>query len=161
VGGALLATASWVRLADLGVKQPEAYVLPSVVALLVVGLWKMRKDPATSTNRAIGGPIAAALLPSWVLALDEPLSLRALIVGLVCALLVVVGVALRWSAPLVIGAVFGVVLVIWEAAPYVNEAVPRWALIGAAGAVLIATGITWEQRMQEARAVAGYVRRLR
>lgn len=161
IGGALLALASWVRLADLGVGQPEPYVLPSAAALLAVGLWKLRRDPATPTHRALGPAITVGLLPSWLWALADPFSLRALLVGLGCAALVAAGVAARWSAPLVYGALFGLVLVVWEAAPYVDAAVPRWALIGVAGAALIVAGATWEQRLQEARAVTGYVRRLR
>ena len=43
----------------------------------------------------------------------------------------------------------------------VDAAVPRWVLIGAAGALLIATGVTWERRLQEARHMVGYVRSLR
>jgi hypothetical protein len=39
--------------------------------------------------------------------------------------------------------------------------VPHWALIGAAGALLIGVGVTWEQRLQDARDVLTYVRRLR
>ena len=47
------------------------------------------------------------------------------------------------------------------AAPYVGDAVPRWVLIGGAGALLIAVGATWERRLAEARQLAGYVRALR
>jgi len=75
--------------------------------------------------------------------------------------LVLVGLRGRWSAPLVIGAAVGGVLVVRMAAPYVDAAVPRWVLIGAAGALLIATGVTWERRLQEARHMVGYVRSLR
>jgi len=39
--------------------------------------------------------------------------------------------------------------------------VPRWVLIATAGTLLMSMGITWERRIQEARAVVGYVRRLR
>ncbi len=46
-------------------------------------------------------------------------------------------------------------------APYIGDAVPRWALIGAAGVLLLAVGTTWERRVGEARAVLGYVRALR
>ncbi len=58
------------------------------------------------------------------------------------------------------GAVVGSLLVLRLATP-VAEAVPRWALIGAAGAVLVVLGITWERRVRDARALAGYVRGLR
>ena len=47
------------------------------------------------------------------------------------------------------------------AGPYLGNTVPRWVLIGAAGALLIATGVTWERRLHEARQVRAYVRGLR
>lgn len=60
-----------------------------------------------------------------------------------------------------LGATAGALLVLRLAAPYVDDAVPRWVLIGAAGAILILTGVTWERRLQEARQMVGYVRGLR
>jgi hypothetical protein len=87
-------------------------------------------------------------------------SLRALLLGAACLALVVAGTRLRWGAPLVLGAVFGAVLVLRHVTP-LADAVPRWALIGTAGALLVAMGITWEQRLRDARSVAGYVRALR
>jgi hypothetical protein len=56
--------------------------------------------------------------------------------------------------------VVGALLVVRLATP-IAEAVPRWALIGAAGALLVAMGITWEARVRDARRAAGYVRGLR
>ena len=71
------------------------------------------------------------------------------------------GVRLRWSAPLALGAAVGILLVLRLAAPYVGDAVPRWVLLGAAGALLVAVGATWERRLAEARQLVGYVRDLR
>ena len=58
-------------------------------------------------------------------------------------------------------AAFSGAFVVWLSAPYLGDAVPRWVLIGVAGALLIAMGVTWESRLKEARAVLGYVRALR
>ena len=44
LGGLLLASATWVRLYDVGVQAPEAYTLPTAVALLLVGLHRLRRD---------------------------------------------------------------------------------------------------------------------
>ena len=60
-GGALLAAASWVRLWDLGVHAPEAYTLPSAVALLAVGLLRLRRDPSTTTMTALAPGLGLAL----------------------------------------------------------------------------------------------------
>ncbi len=160
LGGFLLAAASWVRLADIGVETPEAYTLPSAVALLAVGHWHLRHNRATSTMAALTPGLGLALVPSLLWVFADPIALRSVLLGLACLALVVGGVRLRWAAPLVHGAVVGTLLVLRLATP-VAEAVPRWALIGAAGALLVAMGITWEKRVRDARAVAGYVRGLR
>jgi hypothetical protein len=55
----------------------------------------------------------------------------------------------------------GALLVLRLAGPYVAAAVPRWVLIGMAGALLVALGATWERRLTEARQLVGYVRALR
>lgn len=161
LGGLLLVSATWVRLADAGVDVVEAYTLPSAVALLVVGAVAMRRERELSTFRALGAGLGLALVPSLLVVLEEPVSLRALLLGLGCLALVVTGATRRWAAPLTFGAAVGLALVLREAGPYLGTGVPRWALIGGAGAVLIALGMTWEQRLRDARAVAGYVRGLR
>lgn len=161
LGGLLLAAATWVRLADLGVDEPEPYTLPSALALLLVGLWRLRSDRSAGTFSSLGAGLLLALVPSLLWVLDDPGGPRSLLVGLACFGLVVAGAQLRWLAPLVHGAVVGLVVVLVEAGPHVGDAVPRWGLIGAAGALLIGLGVTWEQRLKEARSVAAYLRALR
>jgi len=95
----------------------------------------------------------------WVV--DEPGGIRSVLLGLACLALVVGGAQLRWVAPLAHGAFVGLVVVLVEAGPHIGDAVPRWALIGAAGALLIALGVTWEQRLRDARLVTTYFRALR
>ena len=160
-GGLLLVAATWVRLYDVGVTTPEAYTLPSAVALLAVGLWHLRRRESSGTVALLGPGLTLALVPSLLWSLDEPTGLRVLLLGLACLALVLAGVRLRWSAPVLWGAIVGGLLVVRLAAPYVGDSVPRWVLIGAAGALLIATGVTWERRLQEARQLREYVRRLR
>jgi hypothetical protein len=160
LGGVLLVLASWVRLADLGVGGPEAYTLPAAVALLVVGLVHLHRNPTASTMVALSPGLGLALVPSLLWVLADPVALRSVLLGLACLALVVGGVRLHWSAPVVHGAVVGALLVVRLATP-VADAVPRWALIGAAGILLVALGITWERRVRDARMLAGYVRSLR
>jgi hypothetical protein len=161
LGGALLALASWVRLGDIGVHQPEAYTLPSATALLAVGLVHLHRGSRASTMTALAPGLGLALVPSLLWALADPTGLRPLLLGLGCLALVVAGLQLRWTAPLSLGATAGALLVLRLAAPYIGDAVPRWVLIGCAGALLIAVGVTWERRLQDARQVMRYVRRLR
>jgi hypothetical protein len=161
LGGLLLAMATWVRLQDLGVHEPEAYTLPSALALLVVGLVHLRRHPESGTQKALGAGLALALVPSLLWVLDDPLGVRAVLLGLACLALVVAGLQARWSAPLAYGAVVGLVVVLREAGPMVGDSVPRWALIGAAGVLLITLGVTWEARMRDAKRAVGYLRSLR
>ncbi|QIK68180.1 hypothetical protein G7072_19190 [Nocardioides sp. HDW12B] len=162
LGGLLLAGATWLRLGDLGVSEPEPYTLPSAVALLVVGWWQLRRRPELSTRLALGPGLLLALVPSllWALAEDTP-DLRVLLLGTACLALVLGGTVLRWSAPLVLGAAVGVVVAVQQSAPYVDAAVPRWALLAAAGGVLVAVALTWESRRADARRAAAYLDRLR
>ncbi len=164
-GGALLVLASWVRLADLGVSAPEAYTLPTAAALLVLGLVRLHRHRRSGTLPALSAGLALALAPSLLWVLAQPVAgsggVRALLLGTACFGLVLLGVRLRWSAPLVWGAAVGLLEVLRLAAPYLGTAVPRWVLIGVAGAVLVALGVSWERRLAEARHFAGYVRHLR
>ena len=160
-GGALLALSSWVRLWDVGVTEPEAYTLPSAIALLVVGLLHLRRAPGSSTMTALAPGLSLALVPSLLWVLVEPTGLRSLLLGLGCLVLVLLGSRLGWTAPIALGSTVGCLLVLRLAAPYVGDAVPRWVLIGATGALLIAVGATWERRLLEARHLMDYVRSLR
>ena len=160
-GGFLLAVASWVRLADVGVREPEPYTLPAAVALLVLGVVQLHRRADDDTVRTLGPGLGLALTPSLLWVLEDPATLRSLVLGLTCLGLVVVGLRLRWTAPLLFGAVVGAAIVLRSAAPYVGDAVPRWATIGTAGVLLVALGITWEERVREARMLVGYARQLR
>jgi hypothetical protein len=159
-GGALLAAATWVRLADIGVEAPEAYTLPSALALLAVGLHQLRRDPGASTTTALGPGLALATVPTLLLCLDDPVSWRAVWLGVACLGLVLVGTLARWNAPIVVGGIVGGMLVLRELAPYAAQT-PQWVLIGAAGTLLTVVGVTWERRLVEVRRAADYLERLR
>ncbi|MGL5827981.1 MAG: SCO7613 C-terminal domain-containing membrane protein, partial [Angustibacter sp.] len=94
LSGVLLSLASWVRLADFGIGTPEAYTLPSAVALLVFGYVKLKR-PVSSWS-ALAPGLLLALLPSLqVLNVRSPASLRGLLLGLGCLMLMGVGVHFR------------------------------------------------------------------
>jgi hypothetical protein len=160
IGGYLLATATWVRLADIGVETPEAYTLPSALVLLVIGLDRLHRDPSTATGTALNPGLLLATTPSLLWSLTDPISVRAVLLGAACLVLVLAGSRLRWNSPLVIGASVGGLLVLREAAPYAAEA-PQWVMIGLAGALLTVVGVTWERRLVELRQAAAYLDRLR
>jgi acyl dehydratase len=160
LGGLLLAAATWVRLADLGVHVVEAYTLPSAVALVAVGVWRLHRDERSATLTVLAPGLTLATVPSLLVALGEPVSLRALLLGLACLALVLVGTRVRWAAPLVVGAAVGAVLVLRELAPYAAQ-LPPWLVIGLSGTVLTAVGVTWESRMRDVRTASRYVAGLR
>lgn len=161
-GGALLVLASWLWLADVDVQAPEAYTLPAATALVVTGWLRMRRDPAAGSALALGPGLALATAPTLlaVVARDEAASWRAVLLGVACLVLVLLGVRWRWAAPLVVGAAVGAGLVLWEAWPYAAQ-VPPWLLITAAGVLLTVVGVTWESRLRNLRDATAYVTRLR
>jgi hypothetical protein len=159
-GALLLAAATWVRLWDVGVTTPEAYTLPSALVLVAVGMWRLRSEPRSSTVASLAPGLSLATVPSLLVALDAPASPRALLLGVACLLLVLLGTRLRWNAPLVVGATVGALLVLRELAPYAAS-VPPWLLIGLSGTLLTVVGVTWESRMQDLRHASRYVGELR
>lgn len=159
-GGLLLAAATWVRLIDLGVHVPEAYTLPSALALIAVGSWRLKRDDRSATLTVLTPGLTLATLPSLLAMLDDPYSVRALLLGAGCLAMAMAGAALRWSAPLVVGTTIGGLLVLRELAPYAAQ-VPTWLTIGVSGALLLVVGITWESRMHDARRASRYVAALR
>jgi hypothetical protein len=130
------------------------------VLLLAAGLWAMRQDDELGTVRALLPGVVLALLPSMPQALDEPTGLRALLLGLAAAVTLGVGTWRRWQVPFVAGALVLGLLILVNAGP-VALAVPRWVLIAGVGAVLLAAGITWEDRVRDGRAVVRYVGSMR
>ena len=159
-GGALLAMATWARLADLGVEQVEAYTLPTALVLIALGLWHLRRHPSSSTARALVPGLSLATIPTLLVVLNDPLSWRAVVLGVACLGLVLGGAIARWSGPLVVGAIIGAALVVRELQPFAAD-VPPWVLIGTAGAALITVGLTWESRMRDLRRGASYLAALR
>lgn len=159
-GAVLLLLATWVRLADLEVREPEAYTLPLAAALLALGGWRMQRSPAVGTAEALLPGLLLGTLPSLLWVLGDPVSLRALVLGGACLALTIAGAALRWSAPLLVGASVGAAIVMRELGPYAGD-FPKWVWIGLAGALLTVVGITWERRLLEVRKAVGFLGRLR
>lgn len=146
-------------LADRHVTVVEAYTLPFAAALIVVGVLHLRRNPQAGTEVLLPG-LLLAVVPSTLLVLGDPLSLRAGLLGAGCVALVLAGAVLRWSTPVVVGTVAGVVLVLREIGPYAGT-VPQWVWIGLAGVVLTVAGITWERQLRDLRRAVTMIGRLR
>jgi hypothetical protein len=150
VGGLLLVAASWSRLLSEDVQTVEWYTLPAAVVLCAVGGWRVHTRAEASTIFSLSPGLLLLLAPSLVATLPDPVSLRALLLGVGALAIVIAGAVLRWAAPLVIASATLLVLAVVNIAPYAN-AVPRWVLFGCAGALLLYLGVTWERRLRNAR----------
>lgn len=160
VSGMLLTLASWIRLADNDIQAVEWYTLPAATALLVYGARRLRGDPGESSWRCLGPGLALALVPSLLVAVSDPVSWRGLAAGLASVALVALGVRVRLAAPFALGAVATAVLALREIWP-VAAFIPRWTLLFLIGGILLAMGMTWEERVRDVRAAGSYVRGLR
>jgi hypothetical protein len=164
VAAVLFVLATWVRLAAWEVATPEAYTLPVAVPTLVVGFLGRRRDPALSSWTAYGPGLALALVPSLLATWGDPHWLRPLLLGAAALAVTLVGARDRLQAPLALGGAVLALVTLHELAPYVAQVVgvlPRWAPPALAGAVLLALGATYEQRLRDARRVRDVFGRFR
>jgi hypothetical protein len=148
VGGLLLAASSWVRLADAGVTDPEPYVLPLALVALVLGHLRRRREPGTRSFAAYGPGLSALLLPSLLASYAGSPLWRPLVLAGVALAVVLLGVRDRLQAPLAIGGGVLAADAVLLLAPYA-AALPRWLVLGAAGALLVAVGATYERRRRD------------
>lgn len=154
LSGMLLALSTWVKLVDAGVTAPEAYAAPSGVALLIVGYVRFRREPHLSSWVVYGPGLSLVLLPSLGRAVTDPDLLRPLSLGLIALAAVLVGARWRLQAPLLLGGFTLATDALVQLAPYLTDlyaVVPRWVSIGVAGALVLSTGVTYEQRLRDLR----------
>lgn len=154
LGSALSTTGTWTLLEQGGVSVVEAYTLPLAALLGLVGaathLQARREGRVVGSMLTMGPALAVALGPSTLVAVTDGGVLRVVLVvgaGLVC---VVGGFAARLKAPVLAGTAALCLVAVTEGGPYLAY-VPGWVTIGAAGAVLLAVGVTWEQAVVAGR----------
>ena len=160
LGVASLTAAWWLRLAVLGVHEPEAYTLPVAVLLLGVGLVYLRRQPDASSWVIVGPALLVGLVPSTALALFDLHPLRPALVILGSGLATVVGLRLRWQAIIAPVASCLCAVVLAQLEPYAVGA-PRWLTLAIVGVLLIATGARYERRLKDARSVRAWLVGLR
>ena len=95
--------------------------------------------------------LSLALVPSIPQALDDPISWRAVALGVLAAVILAWGMQSRWRAPFLFGGVVLALVVIRELWPTASG-LPRWVLIAVAGTLLMGIGLTWEKWIAEGRA---------
>jgi hypothetical protein len=161
---------AWIAIVVLGlatairvvndVRAPEVYTLPAAALLLAAGWWRLRADPGVSSSRALSSGLTLALMPSLLLALDEPVSLRGVLVAAGGILALAVGAARSWAAPFTAGAITTGILALRHLGPVV-DGLPRWISLGSVGLLLLLVGVTWEQRRRDVTAASRYLAALR
>jgi hypothetical protein len=159
MGAMVLGLATIIRV-SAGTGVPELYTLPVAVLLVAVGAWQLRVHPEWNSFTMMGSGLMLALLPSLLLALEEPVSLRGALVGAGGVLVLGAGVQLRLAAPFVLGAATTGVLALRHLGP-VADAVPRWLSLGGVGLVLLVVGVTWEARRRDLEQAQRYLTALR
>jgi hypothetical protein len=159
LGAAALGLATVMRIA-LEVRAPELYTLPAALVLVAVGLWRLRTDADVNSFTALGSGLTLALVPSLLLALDEPTSLRGALVAAAGVLVLAAGVQQRLAAPFVLGATTTGLLALRHLEPYA-DAVPRWISLGTVGLALLVVGVTWESRRRNLVTAGRYLADLR
>jgi hypothetical protein len=159
IGVVVLGAATLIRVVD-EVRAPEAYTLPAAALLLAAGWWRLTRDEPTDSIRALSSGLTLGLLPSLLLALEEPVSVRGALVAAGGLAVLVVGVARHWSAPFLAGALTIAVLAVRHLGPVV-DGLPRWISLGSVGILLLVVGVTWEQRRRDVAAGSRYLAALR
>lgn len=147
---ACLTVVSWIEAAEHQVHAPEAYTVPAGLLMLGLGWWVARRESQTSSWLTLGPGLAVLTAPTLMLALREPLSWRALAVALLALAVTLAAAQHRLQAPTLIGAAELAVLAVRELGPYAL-ALPRWAVIGAVGLLLLVVGVSWEDRLADLR----------
>ncbi len=155
----VLGAATVIRVAEQ-VEFPEAYTLPAALLLVAVGAWRLSTDVQSNSFAALGSGLTLGLLPSLLLALEEPVSLRGALVAAAGVAVLAIGLQQRLAAPFAIGAVTTAVLAVRHLEPYA-DAVPRWISLGAVGLALLLVGITWESRRRNLETAGRYLAALR
>ncbi|WP_408636103.1 SCO7613 C-terminal domain-containing membrane protein [Nocardioides baekrokdamisoli] len=140
---AVLGTAAWWVFLD-GDGSVEAYVLPSAMALLLAGaaMWSVQRSTPTLTT--LGPGLLMGLMPVTLVGIIEGDAVRLTVATVVGAGLAVLGVVWRLLAPVLLGGIAVLIIVVTQGGPYV-AVVPYWITGGLLGAALIAGGIAWEQ----------------
>ncbi|WP_183408164.1 SCO7613 C-terminal domain-containing membrane protein [Nocardioides pocheonensis] len=159
IGVALLGVATVIRVIE-DVRAPELYTLPAAAALIAAGWWRLQRDPGAASMRVLGSGLTLALVPSLLLALDEPVSLRGALVAAGGLVALAVGIARLWAGPFLAGALTTAALAVRHLGPVV-DGLPRWISLGSVGLLLLLVGVTWEQRRRDVTVAGRYLAALR
>ncbi|NJC71503.1 permease [Planosporangium thailandense] len=154
----------WLLMSTGRVALPEAYSLPFAVFALLVGVLELQRRPDLGSWLAYGPALIAGFLPSIALVLmTDTAPLRRVLVIVAGVLTLAVGSVRRQKAPVVVGSVVTATATLHELLR-LSAMLPWWVLLmlfGAAGALLIGLGATYEKRRRNVSRLRGALNRLR
>ncbi|MBW8172268.1 hypothetical protein K0651_04290 [Ornithinimicrobium sp. Arc0846-15] len=136
----------------------EAYSLPFALMVLGAGLWLRSKAAPSWTF--VGPAVVLGLVPSALVSLSEGGVLRPLLTIVAGAIVLAIGVALRWQALVITGALVTLMVGVSQVVPYAVY-LPRWLTIALVGGSLLALGIRYESATRGAKQAIGWVGSLR
>jgi hypothetical protein len=154
----------WLLMKTGNVSLPEAYSLPFAVFALLVGILELRRRPELGSWLAYGPALVAGFLPSLIIVLmTDTAPARRVLVIVAGVLTVALGSIRRQKAPVVVGSVVTAAATLHELL-LLGAMLPWWVLLtlfGAAGALLVALGATYEKRRQNMARLRSALTRLR
>lgn len=139
----------WLLMAAAQVAVLEAYTLPAAATGFVAGWLALRRRPDLTSWQVYGPALAAALLPtlgSVLVGPDQPVRRLLLGVGAFGALLL--GVAGRRQAPVVLGGAVLAVVALHELV-LIWDLMQRWIPLAVAGLILVWLAMTLERRRRD------------
>ncbi|WP_433168761.1 SCO7613 C-terminal domain-containing membrane protein [Kribbella sp. CA-247076] len=157
VAGLLLIVANTAFVLAAGGTTIEWFTVPPAVVMLAIGVLAWRDQPSWIY---LGPGLLIGLVPSALIANGNDGWIRVTCVVVVAVAVIVLGAQLGLQAPFVVGAAVLAKVGVWqflEVAPLI----PRWITLGAAGAVLLAVGATYERRLAQAKQAARWLSALR
>lgn len=161
IGVGLIAVAALVT----GAADPvEVVTLPPAIALLLLGVRRLRRDATVRTWSALGPGLTLLTVPSLMQDLGPNELWRIVALGVVAVALVVVGATRRLQAPLVIGAVVLLIHAVAQLWPWIAtsyDAVPWWLWVGLGGILLIVIAARYERQLAALRTAYASVTSLR
>jgi hypothetical protein len=151
--GLTLCFAAWcAALAAAGVGVAEAYTGPAAVIAIGAGWRTSRREPQPHSWLGYGPGLVLLLLPSLILAWQDPGWIRPVLVAFAAAGIALAGARLSKQAPLVTGAVAAVLDTGRQLGPpavRLVQALPGWIPAAAGGAALLWAGATYEARLRD------------
>jgi hypothetical protein len=157
IAGTLLTFANIAFVIGAGATTLEWFTLPPAAVMLAIGLLRWRNQ---SSWVYLGPGLLLGLVPSALVASSNHDFLRITFVVAAAVVVIVIGTRFSLQAPFVIGATVLAKIGIWqfiEVAPLI----PRWITLGAAGAILLAVGATYERRLQNAKQATQWITALK